>query len=151
MRKILLCSGLALLLLGVWSGWRALHPPLSDEQQISVALDGIVEAANSRQPRGIMQFLAPDFKFQGGSRKDFQNSLVGGILQFRGVDLQLSGVEVVVKVTTATSAGRFRLSLKSEANSTPEITNGGFNLKWKKVDGQWLIGEAEMQNPGLAF
>ncbi|HEX8463540.1 MAG TPA: nuclear transport factor 2 family protein [Abditibacterium sp.] len=149
MRKILLLSGLVLLLLGVVIGWRATHPPLSDEQQIAAALDGITAAANARQPRGVVGFLSRDFKFAGGGRKNLQQALASGMLSYRVIDLNISGVEVKIQGETATSEGRFRLSRRSEADSAPETTSGEFRLKWRKEDGEWLVTQAEV--PDASF
>lgn len=143
MRKILLIGGLLLLLLGGFFTWRALHPPLTDEQQIAAALDGITSAANNRQPRGVANYLAKDFKFGSTRKKEFQQSLAAGILQYRVVDLKLAGVQVDVNGETATSSGRYTLNLKSEYTSPAEVFPGNFDLKWRKIDGEWLVTEVE--------
>ena len=147
MRRFFILGGLFLLLLSAILTWRRLHPPLSDEEQIAAALDGISAAAKTRSARGIANFLAKDFKFGGGTgKKDFQNSLVGGILQYRVIDLNLSGVQVDSNGETAKSDGRYVLSLKSEFNSPPEIFRGKFDLQWRKIDGEWLVVSAQGEN-----
>lgn len=148
MRKFLFPGVLLLLVLGGFFGWRALHPKLSDSEQITANLNAICEAAKARSPRGIASFLAKDFKAGGLSKSEFQNSLAGGILQFRVVDLGVAGVQNQVNGETAKSAGRFTLSLKSEFDSPPQIQSGKFALKWRKIDGQWKIVGADV--PDLA-
>ncbi len=147
MRKFLIPLLLLLAISGFF-GWRALHPKLTDEQQIAANLDAICEAAKNRSPRGIADSLAKDFKIGGLGKKEFQQSLAAGILQFRVVDLGVSGVKSSVKGDTATSSGSFLLSLKSEFDSPPQIQSGRFDLKWRKIDGEWKIIGADVPNLG---
>ncbi|HEX9997987.1 MAG TPA: nuclear transport factor 2 family protein [Abditibacterium sp.] len=147
MRKIFIFGGLFLLLISAVLTWRYFNPPLSDKEQIALALDEICAAAEARSARGIANYLSKDFKFGAQtSKKDFQNSLVGGILQYRVINLDIAGVKVDVNSATATSDGRYVLNLRSEANSPPEILSGQFLLKWRKIDGQWLITNANGEN-----
>jgi hypothetical protein len=146
MRKYVPVLAILLVLVGGVLLWRRLHPPLTDREQILAAMDGIRDAANNRSPRGVVNFLAKDFKLGEVSKSEFQNSLAGAILQYRVIDLSLSNPQVIVNGVSGTSSGTYVLSLKSEYNSPPEITRGRFALKWKKVEGEWLIsgGEADM-------
>ena len=149
MRKIFIASALVLLIIGAVLMWRKLHPPLTDEQQIAAALDGITAAAGARSPRGIADFLAKDFQFGNTGKSEFQNSLVGGILQYRVIDLRLASTTTDVNGSTAKSEGRYILSLKSEFTSSPEVFAGKFVLKWRKDEGQWLVIRAQgEQTPG---
>ncbi len=143
MRKIFIIGGIVLLVLGAVLTWRRLHPPLTDEQQIAAALNGITAAANARSPRGIADYLAKDFQFGSTTKSEFQNSLVGGILQYRVIDLKLAGTKTEVNGETASSQGRYVLSLKSEFTSPPEVFAGKFALKWRKIEGQWLVTGAQ--------
>lgn len=143
MRKLFIFGGLLVFfIIGIMT-WRRLHPPLSDEGQIIAAIFDIRAAANARSPRGIANYLAKDFKFGETSKADFQNSLVGAMLQYRVVDLQIPSVAIGVKGETARCDGRYILSLKSEFNSPPEIFAGKFTLKWRKDNGQWLVTNAQ--------
>lgn len=135
---------LVLLAIAVFFAWRALHPKLSDEQQIAANLDAICQAADNRSPRGIANFLAKDFKAGSVSKSEFQNSLAGGILQYRVIDLSVAGVQSEVQSENASSAGRFTLALKSEYNSPPQVQSGKFALKWRKIDGEWKIVSADV-------
>ena len=146
MKRILIVSGLTLLILSGFLVWRALHPPLSDEQQIAANLDAIVQAASARDAVSIADFMAPTFTFNGQkntARKEFQRQLYAGMLQYRAIDLQINGVQVQANGENASSDGRFLLNLKSEFDSPPEPYGGNFKLKWKKIDGEWKISEVE--------
>ena len=146
MKRILIFSGVVLLLLSGFLVWRALHPALTDEQQIAANLDAIANAADARDAQTIADFMAPTFSFNGNSgmaRKEFQRQLYGGMLQYRVIDLQLNGVKVNVNGENAQSDGRFLLNLKAEFDSQPESQSGDFKLKWKKIDGEWKISEVQ--------
>ncbi len=147
MRKFLIPL-LVLILLGGFFGWRALHPKLTDQEQLAANLDAICAAARARSPRGIANFLAKDFKAGGMSKSEFQNSVAGGILQYRVVDLKVSSVQSELNGQSARSAGRFLLSLKSEFNSPPQVQGGKFNLQWRKIDGEWKITGADVPDLG---
>ncbi len=146
MKRILIVSGIVLLLLSGFLGWRALHPALTDEQQIAANLDSIVKAADARDAPTIANFMTPTFTFNGNSntvRKDFQRQLFAGMMQYRVVDLQINGVKVNVQGDVANSDGRYLLNLKSEFDSPPEPYSSNFKLKWRKVDGEWKISEVQ--------
>jgi ketosteroid isomerase-like protein len=147
MRKFRLPFVLLLLIAGFF-GWRSLQPKLSDEQQIAANLEAICAAASARNPRGVADFLAKDFKAGPLSKSEFQNAFATGIMQYRVVDLGVSGVQNQVQGENATSAGRFNLSLKFEHNSQPERKSGKFNLKWQKIDGEWKIVSADVPSLG---
>ncbi len=144
MKRLFIVSGLVLLLLSGFFLWRALHPPLTDQQQIAANLESIVKAADARDAVTIAHFMTPTFTFNGHNgtvRKDFQRQLFGGMMQYRVVDLQINGVKVNVQGAVADSDGRFLLNVKSEFDSPPEPYSGNFKLKWRKVDGEWKISE----------
>lgn len=146
MKRILIVSGIVLLLLSGFLVWRALHPLLTDEQQIAANLDAIVKAADARDAVSIANFMTPTFAFNGNPntvRKDFQRQLFGGMMQYRVVDLQINGVKVNVQGAVADSDGRYLLNVKSEFDSAPEPYKGDFKLKWRKVDGEWKISEVQ--------
>ena len=146
MKRILIVSGVLLLLLSGFLFWRALHPPLSDEQQIAANLDIIARAAGERDAVTIAHLMAPTFTFNGNAgtdRKEFQRQLYAGMLQYRVIDLQINGAQIAVKGDVAECNGRFLLNLKSEFDSPPEPHGGKFKLKWKKLDGEWKISEVE--------
>ena len=146
MKRILIVSGVLLLLLSGFFFWRALNPPLTDEQQIAANLDAIAAAADARDAVTIADFMAPTFSFNGNSgmaRKEFQRQLYSGMLQYRVIDLQINGVQVQVNGESAQSDGRFLLNTKSEFDSPSEANSGNFKLKWQKIDGEWKITEVE--------
>ncbi len=147
MRKFLVPLALLLLVAGFF-GWRKLHPKLTDAQQISANLDAICEYAGERNPRNIAYYLAKNFQAGGVDKKDFQNSLAGGMLQYRKVDLKLSSVKTNLKGDTAQSTGRFLLTLRSELDSPPQVQGADFQLKWQKIDGEWKIVRADVPNLG---
>ena len=146
MKRILIVSGIVLLLLSGLLLWRALHPALTDEEQIAANLDAISKAANERDAVSIAAFMAPNFKFNGNAGtdpKEFQRQLYAGMMQYRVIDMQINGVKVQVKGAVAESSGRFLINLKSEFDSQPETSAGDFKLKWKKLDGEWKISEVQ--------
>ena len=146
MKRILIFSGVLLLLISAFFGWRALNPTLTDEEQIAANLDAISRAAGERDAVSIANFMAPTFKFNGNSGmtpKELQRQLYAGMLQYRVIDMQINGVKVNVQGDVADSDGRFLLNVKSEFDSPPQPFSGDFKLKWKKVEGEWKISEVE--------
>lgn len=146
MKRIFIIGGLILLLISGFLAWRALHPPLTDEQQIAANLDAITAAAAARDAVTIANFMTPTFNFNGNKstqRKEFQRQLYAGMLQYRAIDLQINGVKVNVNGDKAASDGRFLLNVKSELDSPPEPYSGNFKLKWQKTDGEWKISEVQ--------
>ena len=146
MKRILIVSGIVLLLLSGLLLWRALHPALTDAEQIAANLDAISKAANERDAVSIAEFMAPNFKFNGNAGtdpKEFQRQLYARMMQYRVIDMQINGVKVQVKGAVAESDGRFLINLKSEFDSQPETNAGDFKLKWKKLDGEWKISEVQ--------
>ncbi len=148
MRKFLPFLILLVLLAGGVFIWRLTHPKLSDEEQIAANLDAICEAARNRSSRGITDYLAKHFKTGGIGKKDFQNSLVAGMLQVRVIDLQVSALSTEFYGQGAESTGNYVLSLKSEFDSPPQIQKGKFDLKWQKIDGEWKIVAADVPSLG---
>lgn len=147
MRKLLLPL-LVILVFGGFFGWRALQPPLTDNQQIAANLEAISAAAKARRPRGITNFLAKEFKLGDLSKSEFQSSLTGGILQFRVIDLQLSGIQNQVNGEKAQSTGNYVLSLKPEFTSPAQTSGGKFTVKWRKIEGEWKIISASVPKLG---
>ena len=150
MKKILIFSGVAVLLLSAVLIWRVLNPPLSDEQQIAAHLNAIAAAASARDAGGVANFLAPTVTFNGNpglERREVKRQIYIGISQYRDVDLSINGVQVQVNGERANSDGRFALSLKREFESAPELQTGDFQLKWQKMDGDWKIVEVEGKIP----
>ncbi len=147
MRKFLPVFTVVLLLSGIFWIWRATHPPLSDEQQIAAHLNSICEAAQARNSRGITDFLSKNFQSNGVGKKEVQTSLVGGILQYRVIDLKVNRVENIVRGESARSTGNFTLSLQSERESPPQFSAGKFDLTWRKIEGEWKIIGAQGDFP----
>ena len=146
MKRTSIFVAVLLLIIGGFFGWRVLHPPLTDAQQIAANLDAIAAAANARDAASIAAFMAPTFTFNGNTgtaRKEFQRQLSLGMLQYRVVDLKINRVQTTINGENATSDGRFALNLKSEFDSPPEPYGGDFKLKWQKMDGEWKISEVE--------
>jgi hypothetical protein len=149
MKRFYPALGIVIALLVAVFVWRAMNPPLSDSQQIAANLDSLVDAANRRSARGVSRFLAPNFEFGGTKKRDFQPQLAGALLQYRVVELKMSGVQTTVNGQTATSSGRYNLSLKSETTSPPALSNGEFKVRWRKVEGEWKIEAATGTLPGF--
>ncbi|PQV65401.1 hypothetical protein B1R32_101141 [Abditibacterium utsteinense] len=153
MRKFFPILALLILVVGGVLLWRWTHPKLSDEEQIAANLNGICEGAKARSPRAITDYLSKDFKAGDTTKSELQNSLVAGILQYRVIDLKISSVKTSVlraslgEGVTASSEGQFLLSLKSEYNSQPQIQTGKFDLKWRKIDGEWKVITAQGELP----
>ena len=143
MKKKFWMFGVFALLLVAFFGWRLTHPPLTDEQQIAANIDGLTASANNKSAGGVASYLSKKFIFNGIRKKDFQNQLVGGFLQYRVVKLQTSGLQTKINGDTASSEGRWSLGLKSEYTSPEERTSGTFELQWRRENGEWKIVEAD--------
>lgn len=149
MKRLYLLLGIMFSLLVAVFVWRATHPPLSDSQQIAANLDALVDATNRRSARGVSRFLSSDFEFGGTKKRDFQPQLAGALLQYRVVELELSGVQTTVNGDSANSSGRYNLSLKSELASPPELSKGEFKVRWRKIEGEWKIVQATGTLPAM--
>ena len=152
MKRILIFSGLLLLGLSGFLIWRALHPPLTDGEQIAANLDAITAAARARDAATVVSYLAPTFAFNGQPTKrlDFKRQLFGGMTQYRAIDLQINGVKIDVQGETSTSDGRWMLDLSRDPDVPPDSQSGDFKLKWRKIDGEWKIVEVQGA-PALNF
>jgi hypothetical protein len=143
MRKLIIITGLVLLIIGAVGIWRQLHPPLTDEQQIAGNIEDIARAASEKRLGGILTYLDKGFKYGGMGKKDIQTSLAGAFWSYRKVDAQISGVRISIVGEWATSTGHYAIAIQRETDLAPETFSGDFKVKWKKINGEWKAMEGE--------
>jgi hypothetical protein len=143
MRKIIILCGLVLIVVGSILTWRALHPPLSDIEQIEANLNGLAQAIEAGRTRRLVSYLAPDFKWHSFTRDYISRNFGGFSLQWSDVELHLSGVRVQRKDGYATTNGRFTLRYRSRDSRYVETRIGNFKLFWEKRHDEWLVTGAE--------
>ena len=150
MKKIFISAGLVLLLVGLFTLWRQLHPPLADEQQILAIVEDIRASTGHKNWREIRSYMTDDFRYSNLKRSDVISGLEGASFQYRSIDMHLSGVEVQATGDSATASGHYDLETRAETNSPPQQSAGDFKLSLRKEDGSWLIYKAEGgQIPGF--
>ena len=143
LRKLILGLGLLLFVVGGISLWRAMHPPLTTEQQIVANMDDAARALENRLPRGILRHLAPEFSADGTSRKEFDSILKGMLFQWREVQVQRFNERVEVNGDSAVSSGTYRLSYRSAPDAPIESQSGSYSLQWRLLDGEWKVVAAK--------
>ena len=143
MRKLTILCGLALVLIGGVSAWRALHPSLNDSQQIEAALTDMKHAVKNGQTRRLVDYLAPEFQWRDYSRDFIQKNFGGFSLQWRDAELHLADVKVRVEGESAISDGSFTLIYRNRGTPNLETRAGHFQLFWEKRDEKWLVVKAD--------
>ena len=143
LRKFILALGCVLLIAGGIVAWRATHPPLNDKQQIEANLEAARSAIENRNARGVTQYFASDFTWQGEKKADIHNRLVGVFIQSRDVQLHLSNVTTVMSGDSATTTGHYSISFKRTPDAWTQTDVGDFRLRWARRDGDWKIVKAE--------
>ncbi|MBV9868306.1 MAG: DUF4440 domain-containing protein [Abitibacteriaceae bacterium] len=148
-RKLVLWLGCVLFLIGGFLAWRAMHPPLSDQEQIDAQIEEIRTAVNHRSSGGAVKYLAKGFTYGGMSRSELKSNMGGLFLQWRHVELNVTGLHTQVQGDTAKSSGHFIFNTQSEEGSPVQSQRGDFTLHWEKRDGQWQIVQIDGGlNPG---
>lgn len=142
-RKLLVIVGLAMLLFGGISAWRALHPALSPEQQIASQVEGLSQAIQNRSVGNTAGYLAKEFVWHSTPKTDVVEGMRGAFYSWREVQLNPSGLQIEVNGERATSSGNFSLSFRPGPDAAPEVRAGKFKLFWELRDGQWKVVKAE--------
>ena len=142
-RYVVLALGLVLLIVGGIGVWRAMHPPLTAEEQIIANIDDAAVSIEQRSTSRLARYLAPEFSWNGTPRADALRLLAGTFYQFRDVQLQRTIERVQVNGDTATTSGTYHISFRSAPQAAPESQSGAFTLKWRLRDGKWLIVSAQ--------
>jgi ketosteroid isomerase-like protein len=150
MRRAIIGLGLVLLVAGGIGIWRAMHPPLSPEQQIAVNLEAAADALQSRSTSGVMRYLAPEFKWNNSSRDELRQMVAVASFQWRDVQLERTNEKITVNGDEAVSSGTYHLAYRAGPQAALETQSGNYTLRWKLHDGEWKIAAAtggeSMQN-----
>ena len=139
MRRAIIGLGLVLLVAGGIGIWRAMHPPLSPEQQIGVNLEAAADALQRRSTSGVMRYVAPEFKWNNSSRDELRQLMAGASFQWRDVQLERTDEKITVSGDEAVSSGSYHLTYRTGPQAAPEAHNGTYTLRWKLRDGEWKI------------
>ena len=142
-RKILIGIAIVITVLGGITAWRALHPPLSDQEQIAANIEDLRAQIEKRNTNGALKYLAKDFRYGGIPKKDLRTAVAGTVMRWRDVKLNVSGVRIEVQGETATTVGRYSLSYRTGESAPTQIQSGDFRLQWQKLDGNWEITQAD--------
>lgn len=122
--------------------WRISRPQLSPEQQVKVVMDGVSQSVQNASPRGILQFLSPDFKWNNSSRAEVEKLIRQLCAGASRVELTRTNEKISVRGDEATVSGHYEIRFHTlqEASSEPAHSHGGdFTLLWQKIDGEWKI------------
>jgi hypothetical protein len=142
-RFVVLALGLVLLIAGGFGVWRAMHPPLTAEEQIIANIDDAAASIEQRSTSRLARYLAPEFSWNGTPRADVIRMLAGTFYQYRDVQLQRTIDRVQVDGDTATTNGTYRISFRAAPQAAPESQSGTFTLRWRLRDGNWQIVSAQ--------
>jgi ketosteroid isomerase-like protein len=142
-RNLLILAGVLLLVIGGWLGWRASQPPLSDEEQIAAQVEGFRSSIESRNARYVTSYLAPGFTWSGMRKSELQTQVALTFTQWRDVTANITGLQITVNGDTATSTGKYSLTLRPHPRGPAEAYLGDFKAFWTKQDGEWKISKIE--------
>lgn len=143
-RKFTIVAGLLCLLIGGFMMWRAMNPPLTDDQIVLRNLTAIQEAAENRQTKTVAFYLAKDFTWSSMSRQEFIRTMSAAFFQARDVQVTVSGVELKrTGPDTAETSGNYTVSMRRSRGETLDNAHGRFKLFWRKIEGEWKVYKAE--------
>jgi hypothetical protein len=142
-RPAVLTLGVLLLLFSGLLIWRATHPPLNDEQQIVVLMEGARSAIATRNTNRLASYLADDFNWNGQDKRELENTLRGAFFQTRDLEPSISNLAITVKGSDATVYGNYSLRYRMQNTKTTETQVGRFQIALEKREGQWKIVKAQ--------
>ena len=138
-RRLLVIGGLLLFVVGMIGIWRAVHPPLSPEDQIKANTQDLCVNIENRNVRGVSGYFTKDFTYNGNSRQDLVREMQMAFFQGRDVQVHISNEQVKVNGDSAVSTGHYSISFRAGPNAPSESHAGDFQLNWVNQDDQWLI------------
>ena len=119
-----------------------LRPPLSPEQQLRRDMNGLQSAVESTSPRGVLAYVADDFKWNDSNRDGLSKLLKGAFLEATKIEATRTGETYELRGDSATVSGTFNARYRRirESRDAPMNTlSGDYAIQWQLRDGSWKI------------
>ncbi|HEX8552633.1 MAG TPA: hypothetical protein VF681_13880 [Abditibacteriaceae bacterium] len=142
MKKWIAVVGALFIIAGAYFTFRRANSPLSDKQQIALAMEQAESALESRSAARLKNFLAEDFRHGETNRKDLSSMMAGAFWQWRDVQLLRNGEKNSVSGDTATVTGNYALRFRPSEGATYEAHGGLYTLQLRRVSNDWKIVSA---------
>jgi ketosteroid isomerase-like protein len=142
MKKWIVLVGALFIVAGAYFTFRRTNSPLSDKQQIAVAMEQAENAVETRSAARLKNFLAEDFRHGDTNRKDISSMMAGAFWQWRDVQLLRNGEKIYVDGDTATVTGNYALRFRPSEGATYEAHGGLYTLQLRRVNNEWKIVSA---------
>jgi hypothetical protein len=113
--------------------WRAANPPLSDREQISAQMEEMRAAVEVRSAGVLAKNVSDDFAWNGLDARTFRASLAQAFVQWRDVKLRIPAQKTEVRGDSATTNGRYNITLREAEASAPQTFTGNFTVQWKRT------------------
>ena len=122
----------------------------TDRQRVSRLVRTLAKRLAKRDGPGVCSLLAEDYHDQHrhGSRGDVRATLAFLMPQLYWLTVEVEDLRVEVSGEKATAEFLVRVTAQPAARGAePERWSSRVKLHVKKVNGEWLVGEAEYQFP----
>lgn len=130
------------LLVVAFAVWRLTRPPLSNEQQIRANMNDLVQGMQKTAPRQMLQYLAPDFKWNNNSRDQMERLVRQVSAGATHVEVTRTGENLQMRGEEATVSGNYTIyyqTLQEPRDTPPHVLSGQYTVLWQKRDGDWKI------------
>jgi hypothetical protein len=137
-------AGLCLLFFLTLAGLGACSDPLTTEQQIIVAIREMETKIEAGERRRFMEYIAEDFKAQGGSmnRDQVRAMVVFQLNRHERLQAQLFPI-MVSETAENTAVATFRALVTGGPGWIPDSGQVfDFETRWRLEDGDWLLTAA---------
>jgi len=134
----------------------ACSKPKTDAELVKEAIRQAARATEDKDVRGVMKYIAADFRTdEGGDRNTVKGILVGQLLNEGTISIFIRGMEVDVEGDKAAAHVRVIMTRGRPVKSIADIPRDEadayrFELIFKKTDGYWLLETAAWERIGLA-
>ena len=111
-----------------------------ETNKISKILGQMAAATQARDVRGMVRFIAPDYLYQGLTRKDLEGAAEAYFKEYGETDVSITSKEISTQKSLATANVSVAVRpQRGEATGFRIVTRWQFTFA--KRDGQWLITE----------
>ena len=137
-RVLVVAGSLAVIVVALF----LLRPKLTPEQQLRRDMDGLQSAVESTSPRGVLAYVADDFKWNDSNRDGLSKLLKGAFLEASKIEATRTAETYEIRGDSATVSGIFNARYRRvrESHDAPKNTLAGdYSLIWQRRDGDWKI------------
>ena len=137
--RVLVIAGLLAL---VALAFVLMRPKLSPEQQLRADMSSLERAVESTSPRGVLAYVADDFKWNETDRDGLSKLLKGAFLEATQIEATRDGETYDINGESATVSGAFSARYRRirESRDAPLKTlSGEYAIQWQQRNGDWKI------------